>query len=92
MNTNVNTGGGGLGQHFNMSLVLYVFAGVILAVGVVMCVAFWPAKVVFGYEWSPVAYLPSAGALTFGILQGAVLAALGKGLSTLGKIARNTSK
>ena len=92
MNTGSDSKAGGLGQHLNMSLVLYLFAGLVLTGGAVLGVALWPEKVVFGYEWAPVAYLPSAGALTFGILQGAVLAALGKGLHYLSKIARNTSK
>lgn len=76
----------------DFSFVLYVLSGLIFLIGAGVGVAFWPEKVVFGYEWAPVAYLPSAGALTFGILQGAMLAALGKGLHYLSRIAENTSK
>ena len=76
---------------FDLTFVLYLLSGLIFLIGLGVAVAFWPEKVVFGYEWAPIAYLPSAGALAFGILQGAVLAALGKGISSLGEIARNTA-
>ncbi len=92
MKTNGDTGAGSLARYFDMSFMLYVFAGLILTGGAVLGVALWPEKVVFGYEWAPVAYLPSAGALTFGTLQGAMLAALGKGLHYLSRIAENTAK
>jgi hypothetical protein len=83
--------GGGSGTPA-LVVVFYILSGLSLLGGIILASEFWPGDPGYGREWNSVAYAWSIVWLTVGLVEAALFAAIGKGLSLLQQIVKNTEK
>jgi hypothetical protein len=83
-------GGGGSSDAPGLVVVFYILAGLSLLGGVILASAFWPDNPGYGREWKSVAYVWPIVWLTAGIVQAVLFTAIGKALSLLQQIVKNT--
>lgn len=75
-----------------VSVMFFVLAALSILGAIILASEFWPGDPGNGYEWKAEAYTLSIAWLTLGVVEAAVFAAIGQGLSYLHKIVINTSK
>lgn len=75
-----------------LPVVFFVLAALSFVGGIILSSEFWPGNSGYGREWGPKAYILSIIWFTAGVIEAAIFAAIGKGLSYLHIIAKNTSR
>lgn len=73
-----------------LSIVFYILAGLSVLGAIVLAIFFHPGEPDYGYKWKAHMYVPMIVALTAGIMQAALLAAIGSALRYLQLIVQNT--
>lgn len=73
-----------------LTVLFYILSGLSFLGGVILASKFWPGDSGYGRELESVAYAWSIVWLSVGILEAAIFAAIGKALSLLQQIAKNT--
>ena len=75
-----------------LPILFYILASLSLLGGILLSSEFWPGDPGYGREWKTEAYTLSIIWFTVGLVEAALYAAIGQGLSYLHKIVKNTSK
>lgn len=75
-----------------VSVIFFALAALSVFGAIILAAKFWPGDPGSGYEWRTEAYTLSFAWLALGLVEAAVFAAIGQGLSYLRKIVINTSK
>jgi hypothetical protein len=75
-----------------LSVVFFVLSGLSFLGGVVLSAQFWPDAPGYRYEGKAEAYTLSIIWFMVGVIEAALFAAIGQGLSYLHRIVENTSK
>jgi len=74
-----------------LSTVFFILAALSLLGGIILTAVFWPGDPGYGREWKNEAYTLSIMWFTVGVIETALFAAIGQGLSYLHRIMENTS-
>lgn len=75
-----------------LTVMFYILAVLSFIGGIILAVALWPSDPGYGRELGAEAYMPSIIWFMVGVIETALFAAIGQGLSYLHRIVENTSK
>jgi len=75
-----------------LSTVFFILAALSFLGGIILTDVFWPGDPGYGSEWKNEAYTLSIMWFTVGVIETALFAAIGQGLSYLHRIMENTSR
>lgn len=78
------------GETSGLVMVFYILSGLSLIGGIILGAKFWPGDPGYGKEWKSIAYTWSIVWIMAGIIEAALFAAIGKALSLLQQIVKNT--
>ena len=75
-----------------LSTIFFILAALSFLGGIILTIVFWPGDPGYGREWKNEAYTLSIVWFTVSVIETALFAAIGQGLSYLHRIMENTSR